>query len=184
LNERKYALFGLLGPLTVILFVLIAIIFAPWFSWLDNALSDLGNSIVHIETAPWFNFGLLLSGFFMILYSIMIFRKYAKFTSFFLVVTGFALQLIATFDEVYGSLHFLFSLLFFASLGFASTSYAVEKKSVVAIVALVIGAGSWILYYARMYSAGIAVPEAISAIATFAWIMLSALEIYLDKITG
>ena len=183
MNERKYALFGLLGPFTAILFVLIAIIFSPWFSWWDNALSDLGNSSVHIEAAPWFNFGLLLSGFFMILYSIMIFGKYAKCTSLLSVVAGLSLQLIGTFDEVYVSLHFLFSLLFFASLGFASTIYTVEKKSVVALVALVIGAGSWVLYGAGIYSTGIAVPEAISAIATFAWIMLSALQIYFDKLS-
>jgi hypothetical membrane protein len=183
MNERKYALFGLLGPSIVILFVLIAIIFAPWFSWWDNALSDLGHSSVHSETAPWFNFGLLLSGFFTILYSIMIFRKYYKFTSLFLVVAGFSLQLIATFDEVYSSLHFLVSVLFFAAIGFASTSYALEKKSFVAIVALVIGASSWVLYGAGIYNAGIAVPEAISAIATFAWVMLSALEIYFDEIS-
>jgi len=182
MNERNYALFGLLGPSTAIIFVLIAIIFSPWFSWWNNALSDLGHS-VHSEAAAWFNFGLLLSGFFMILYPSMIFRRHAKYTSYFLVVVGVSLQMIATFDEVYGSLHFLVSVLFFAALGFASTSYAVEKKSVIALVALIVGSASWILYGAKIVDIGIAVPEAISSIATFTWIMLSALGIQFAKIT-
>jgi hypothetical membrane protein len=182
LDERKYALFGLIGSLTAIFFVFVSIFLSPWFSWWNNALSDLGHSIKS-EAAPWFNFGLLLSGFFMILYPIIIFRKHARYTSFFLVVAGFSLQLIATFDEVYGSLHLLVSVLFFVALGLASTSFAVEKKSVVALLALVIGAGSWVLYDAEIYSAEVAVPEAISTIAAFVWIMLSALEIYFDKTT-
>jgi hypothetical membrane protein len=179
LNERKFALFGLVGPLIAILFVIIAIIFSPWFSWWDNALSDLGHSVQSLA-APWFNFGLLLSGFFIIFYSLMSFRGSAKYTSYFLVIGGLSLQLIATFDEVYGSLHFLVSVLFFAALGFASTSYTVERKSVVALVALVIGSASWVLYGVKLIDTGIAVPEALSAIAVFVWIILSALKIYLQ----
>jgi len=182
LSERNYTLFGLLGPLTAIFFVVISIILSPWFSWWSNALSDLGHS-VNSEVAPLFNFGLLLSGFFMIIYSITTFRNHAKYTSYFLVIVGLSLQLVATFDEVYGSLHFLVSVLFFAALGFASIIYAVEKRSVVAFAALIIGFGSWVLYGVGIYSAGIAVPETTSSMATFAWIMLSALRIYLDKLT-
>lgn len=182
MSERKYALFGFLGPLVAIFFVSVSIIFSPWFSWWSNALSDLGHS-VSSGAAPLFNFGLLLSGFFMILYSITAFKNHAKYTSYFLVIAGFSLQLTATFDEVYGSLHFLVSVLFFVALGFASIIYAVEKKSVVAFAALIIGVGSWVLYGAGIYSAGIAVPEIISSTAASAWMMLSAFRIFFDKST-
>lgn len=180
MSEKKHALFGLLGPSIALFFVLVSIIFSPWFSWWNNALSDLGHS-VYSEVAPLFNFGLLLSGFFMIFYSITAFRNHAKYASHFLVISGFCLQLIATFDEVYASLHFLVSVLFFVSLGFASIIYAAEKKSVAAYVALVLGFGSWVSYWAGIYTAGIAVPEAISSMAAFAWVMLSALRIYFDR---
>jgi hypothetical membrane protein len=182
LSERKYALFGILGPLIAIFFVLVSIIFSPWFSWWNNALSDLGNSDSS-EAAPLFNFGLLLTGFFMIIYSITAFRNHAKYTSYFLVIVGLFLQLVATFDEVYGSLHYLVSVLFFVALAFASIIYAAEKRSVVSFAALILGFGSWVLYWMGIYSAGIAVPEAISSMAVFAWIMLSALRIYFDKST-
>ena len=180
LRKQNYALFGLVGPLIAIFFIAVSIVLSPRFSWWSNALSDLGHS-VNSEVAPLFNFGLLLSGFFIILYSITSFRNHAKYTSYFLVLTGLSLQLVATFDEVYGSLHFQVSVLFFAALCFASISYVVEKRSVLAVTALVIGFSSWILYGLEIYSAGIAVPETISSMATVTWVMLSALRIYFTK---
>jgi hypothetical membrane protein len=180
LKERNFALFGLLGPLTAFFFIVLSILLSPWFSWWNNALSDLGHS-VNSDVAPLFNFGLLLSGFFTILYSILSFRNHAKYTSYFLVLAGLSLQLVATFDEVYGSLHFLVSVLFFAALCFASISYVIEKRSVIAFAALIIGLVSWILYGMEIYSAGIAVPEIISSMATSIWVMLSALRIYFTK---
>jgi len=186
LNERNYALLGILAPLIAIFFIALSIVLSPWFSWGSNALSDLGRSATadwapKSEVAPLFNFGLLLCGFLMILYSITCFRKYAKYTSYVLVIVGLSLQLVATFDEVYGAIHFLVSVLFFAALGLASLSYGVEKKSFLAFAALAIGAVSWILYGLDAYNAGIAVPETVSSIATVSWIMLSALRIYFKK---
>jgi len=187
LNERNYALLGILAPLIAIIFIAVSIVLSPWFSWGSNALSDLGRSAAtdgapKSEGAPLFNFGLLLSGFLTILYSITSFRSHAKYTSYLLVFVGLTLQLVATFDEVYGGLHFLVSVLFFAALGFASISYCVEKRSVLAFASLIIGSVSWILYGMEIYRAGIAVPETISSMATVTWVMLSALRIYFDKI--
>jgi hypothetical membrane protein len=182
LSEWRYALFGLIGPFTAIFFVSVSIIFSPWFSWGSNALSDLGHShSVYTDVAPLFNFGLLLSGFFITVYSVTTLRDYAKYTSYFLVIVGLSLQLIATFDEIYGSIHFAVSVLFFVGLGFASFIYGVEKRSIVAFAALIIGFGSWGLYGAETFSAGIAVPEAISSMAAFSWLMLSALRISLNR---
>jgi hypothetical membrane protein len=186
LSERNCALLGILAPLVAIFFIVVSIVLSPWFSWGSNALSDLGRSAAtdvapKSEVAPLFNFGLLLCGFLMILYSFTCFRKHAKYTSYVLVIVGLTLQLVATFDEVYGSLHFQVSVLFFMALGFASISYIVEKRSVLAFAALIIGSVSWILYGLEIYSAGIAVPETISSMATVTWVMLSALRLYFDK---
>lgn len=180
MNERKYTLLGVVGPLVAYFFIAVSIILSPWFSWSDNALSDLGHA-VRSDVAPLFNFGLLLAGFFIMIYSITAFRKHAKYTSYCLLISALLLQLIATFDEVYGSLHFSVSVLFFVSLGFASVIYTVERKSVVALAAFMIGLGSWILYSMGIYSSGIAVPETISSLAAISWVMLSALRIFLGK---
>jgi hypothetical membrane protein len=180
LNERNYALLGIVAPLVAVFFIAVSIVLSPWFSWGSNALSDLGHSVKR-EVAPLFNFGLLLCGFLMILYSFTSFRKHAKYTSYVLVIVGLTLQLVATFDEVYGALHFLVSVLFFAALGFASLSYAVEKRSVLAFAALAVGSVSWILYGLDIYSAGIAVPETVSSMAVVSWVVVSALRIYFQE---
>ena len=182
MNDRNYALFGLLGPLTALLFIGISIILSPWFSWGNNALSDLGHS-VSSDVAPLFNFGLLLSGFFTILYALTSFRNHAKYTSYFLMLTGLALQLVATFNEVYKPLHFQVSVLFFLTICFVSVSYIIEKRSVLAVAALIVGLVSWIMYGLEIISVGIAVPETVSAMATSIWVVRSALKIYFNKST-
>ena len=179
MNERNYALFGIFAPLIVSIFIAASIALSPWFSWGSNALSDLGHSAR--DVAPLFNFGLLLCGFLIIFYAITCFRSHAKYTSYFLIFSGLALQMVATFNEVYKPFHFQVSLLFFVSLGFASISYAVEKRSVLAVIALFVGFASWILYGLEIYSVGIAVPETVSSMAIVTWVMLSALRIYFDK---
>ena len=180
MNERNYALLGLAAPLIAIIFIAVSIALSPWFNWGTDALSDLGHSIDR-DVAPLFNFGLLLSGFLTIVFSVKSFKNHAKYTSYFLTLVGVALQLVATFDEVYKPLHFQVSVLFFASLGFVSISYFVEKRSILAFATLIIGAVSWILYGLEIYSSGIAVPETISSMATVTWVMLTALKIYLCK---
>ena len=173
--KQKYAFFGLLGPLIGIFFVLLSILLSPWFSWWNNALSDLGHSI-NSEVAPLFNFGLILSGFFIMFYAITSLKYHAKYTSYILVMAGLTLQLVATFNEVYGFLHFLVSVLFFITIGLASIIYAIEKRSVLAFAALIIVLSSWTLYWFETYSGGIAIPEMISSTATSSWILLSALR--------
>lgn len=180
MSERKYALFGVAGPLIAYFFITVSIVLSPWFSWSYNALSDLGHA-VNSDVAPLFNFGLLLAGFFLIIYSITAFRKHAKYASYCLLISALLLQLVATFNELYGSLHFYVSVLFFVSLGFASLVYTVERKSAAALTAFMIGLGSGILYSTEIYSAGIAVPETISSLAAISWIMLSAFGIFFGK---
>ncbi|PVX24897.1 MAG: hypothetical protein CW716_09180 [Candidatus Bathyarchaeum sp.] len=179
-HKQKTALLGVVAPLIATIFIGISIGLSPWFAWEDNALSDLGHSI-NSEVAALFNFGLLLTGFCLIMYSITCFRQHAKYTSYSLIIAGFALQLVATFNEVYKPFHFLVSVLFFLSLAISCIIFAIEKRSVLAATAFVFGIVSWILYGLDIYSSGIAVPEALSALAVSSWVMLSAFRIYSDN---
>src|SRR3972149_1819637 len=58
---------GILAPLFGFIFVGLAIASYPQFSWVDNALSDLG--VVPGATSALFNFGLYLSGLFFFIFS-------------------------------------------------------------------------------------------------------------------
>ncbi len=180
MNERVYALFGVAGPLLAYISIGISILLSPWFDWKQNALSDLGHAITS-KVSPIFNFGLLLTGFLTIIFVVTIFKKHAKYASICLIISSILLQLVATFDEVYGLLHHNLSVLFFISIGITSTVYAFERKSSLAAAVFIIVLSSWILYFAKIYSAGIVVPEIISSIAVSSWIMYSAIKIYLGK---
>lgn len=179
MNEKTYALFGVIGSLLAYFSIGVSIALSPWFSWETNALSDLGHA-VNSGVAPIFNFGLLLSGFFITIYAVKVLKGYARWTCYSLVTSAFALQLVAVFDEVYGLLHLVVSVLFFISLGVTSLLYAAERKSYSAVVAFTIGLISWIFYWTEIYSTGVAVPETISSIAALAWIIPSALRIYMN----
>ena len=179
-NEKIYASLGFIAPFVTYLSIGVSIMFSPWFSWQRNALSDLGHS-VKSPVAPIFNLGLLLTGFLIIMYTVTVFKKHAKYTSICLVASAIILQLVATFDEVYGSLHGIVAVLFFVSIWVTSVVNAVEKRSPLALIAFIVGIGSWIMYGMKVYSAGIAVPEIISFAAVASLLQLSAIKIYLRK---
>jgi hypothetical membrane protein len=177
MNERTYALFGVIGPLMAYVFIGFSIASAPWFSWWNNALSDLGHA-VKSEVAQYYNFGLAAAGLLVLIYAATAFRKHARYTSLWLAATAFLVLLVAVFDEVYGFLHTVVSVLLFVTMIVASIVYAIEKKSILGMASFIIGLSSWILYWTGSYSAGIAVPETISATAATSWVVISAFKMY------
>jgi len=179
MNEKHYSLFGVAGAIVPCIFIAVSILLSPWFSWQRNALSDLGHT-TRSSVAPVFNFGLLLGGVLILIYATMMYRRTTKYTSTCLGVAAVALQLVAAFNEVYGGLHFIVSVLFFVSIGVFALVYSLEKKSYLGIPVFVIGLVSWGAH-GRLYSAGIAVPETISSLACVTLVIYSALQIYLGK---
>jgi len=154
--------------------------FSPWFSWQRNALSDLGHSAKSL-VAPIFNLGLLLTGFLIIMYTVTVFKKHAKYTSICLIASAIILQLVATFDEVYGSLHNVVSVLFFVSIWITSVVNPIEKKSLLALMVFIVSLVSWILYGKKVYRTEITVPEIISFVAIVSLLQLSTIKIYFGK---
>ena len=180
MKAKIYTLFGIIGPLLAYLSIGVSISGSPWFSWYKNALSDLGHS-VKSEVAPIFNGGLMIAGFMIVIYAITTFRIYAKYSSYFMVSSAFFLQLVATFDEVYGPLHTLISILFFISIGMVSISYAIEKKSVFSVIIFILSLFSWLLYGVQKNVVGIALPEIIASLAVTLLLFTSAIRLYLRE---
>jgi len=179
-KEKNYALLGIIAPFVTYCSIAISILYTPWFSWQRNALSDLGHSI-NSTVAPIFNLGLFVTGFIVIIYSMTILKTRAKYTSVCLIASAILLQLVATFDEVYGSLHGLVAVLFFLSIWSTSIVNAIEKKSLLPLTAFLVGLSSFALFEMNVYSSGIAVPEIISFGAVATVIQISAIKTYLKK---
>jgi hypothetical membrane protein len=179
MEERVYALFGVFGPLMVYVSIALSLVLSPWFNWKTNALSDLGHA-VNSHVASIFNFGLLLAGFLLMIYATTVFKKHAKYSSFCLLVSTFLVQLLAAFNEVYGSIHYVVAVPHFVMLSLTSIVYTVEKRSAVALITFIIVMFSWLLYGLNIFNIGIAVPETVSKLVV-AWIMYSAIKIYISK---
>jgi hypothetical membrane protein len=179
MEKRFYALFGILGPLVVYASIAVSLVLSPGFSWENSALSDLGHA-TESNVAPIFNLGLLLAGFLLMIYALTAFKKHAKYSSICLLASTFLIQLLAAFNEVYGSLHYAIAVPHFVMLSVTSIVYTVEKRSAVALTTFLIVLGSWMLYSLNIFNIGIAVPETISKLVV-AWIMYSAIKIYINK---
>ena len=179
MNERIYALFGVFGPLLVYSSLVLSLALSPWFSWETNALSDLGYA-GNSDVSPIFNFGLLLAGFLMMVFALTVFRKHAKYSSFCLLFSTFLVQLLAVFNAIYGSLHYLAAVLHFSMLSITSIVYTIEKRSAFALATFVIVIFSWLIFASNTFNIGIAIPEMVSKLV-LVWIMYSAIKIYLKN---
>ena len=179
MEERVYALFGVFGPLLVYSSIAVSLIFSPWFNWETNALSDMGRSVTG-STAFIFNLGLLLAGFFLLVYSLTAFKKHAKYSSYCLLVSSFFVQLIAVFNETYGQIHYAVAVPHFLMLSLTSIVYSVEKRSTFALVTFLVVMFSWLIYSLNVLNIGIAIPEIISKFIVV-WIIFSAIQIYRGK---
>jgi len=60
--------YGVVGPLIILAFILVAISQSSWFSWTENSLSDLGAS--RDAAAALFNSGLIIGGVLITLFGI------------------------------------------------------------------------------------------------------------------
>lgn len=179
MKEKTYALLGVAGPLLVYLSIIVSLALSPWFSWETNMLSDLGDAI-NSEVALIFNGGLLLAGFFLLIYALTAFRKHAKYSSYCLLVSTFFVQLLATFNDAYGALHYAAAVPHFLMLSATSLVYSYEKRSAFALATFAVVMFTWLIYGLNIFSIGIAVPETVSKLVLL-WIMYSGIKIYLGK---
>ncbi len=167
---------GLASFLLPLSMVFTSIFLSPWFSWMSNALSDLGHS-VRSPVAPIFNFGLVTGGLLLLIYSVNYMSKRFPLTAKLVAVASYFLILIGTFDEVYGALHFIVSLIFFLALAIASLAYSFEGKSNYPVVIAVIIAAVWAIQLSGLCSCGAAIPEIISIFVTLVWFFDSMVKL-------
>jgi len=167
-NALKWSYTGPLAVASIYSTIFISISISPWFNWLENALSDLGN--LRNPSAPFFNGGLLISGLLIFAYSIKGFNIKTPLTAKFLALTGASLQLVGVFCENYGRIHFYVSILLFLLLLLTGLSYFYETKSRLALLIL-LAVPFWWLHFNNVAFPGAAVPELISSLLTLPWLI-------------
>lgn len=174
---RKLRYLGLAAPAVALVSIAVSIILSPGFSFTDNALSDLG---VWGDHGVIFNAGLAISGSMVLVFSAGSFRRTRgpwKSIPASTILVGTFLALVGIFNENFGRIHFLFSVLFFISLAFVillSISLLIHAKQYLpaAIFSfLFLGAAvSWLLPLMDIVR-NVAIPETISALVGCIWLV-------------
>ena len=193
LAMERPKLLGCLAPIICLLCIAVAILLSPWFDWVTNALSDLGNYGNGLIPAIVFNIGLVLTGilelYFIQWFTRRLSRIIAKLAMAPFAVASVFLILIGIMSENTGdihfivtvSIHFVVSVGFFLSFPFAMWIMSVElarHRSLLwfALISFVLPFFSvyvwWITFASTAPWTGMAIPEILTAITAIGWIWL------------
>ncbi len=153
---------ALLSPIIGLGLVFASIAISPWFNLWENALSDLGK--MGRPSAAIFNLGLASSGFLMS--STLLISCLDNKRKIVLFLTGDFLVLVGVYNESYGSIHFIVSVLFFIGLMTYLFTTGIYDRSILRIIIGLSHMAVWIAYFAAGIPSGAAIPE-LYAVTTF-----------------
>ena len=173
---------GIVAPFITFSLILLAISQASWFSWTENALSDLG---VEGVSSILFNSSLIIGGVLNSIFSFSLVQKhgktgFGKAGAYLYLIDAIFLSLIGIFPETYGRLHFYVSVGFFVFLPVSLLLIAIHFLCLFGtrawgfftILISVITIIPWSLTWS-----GVAIPEIISASAGAVWSVMQAYTI-------
>ncbi len=164
---------GLIGPLIGLILIFVAAAVSHWFSFWDNALSDLGR--MDRSSAPLFNLGLGVSGY--TLSSVIAVKHLRRVARIILFVTGLFLVLVGVYNESYGALHFVVSVLFFIGLMTYLFYTGIIDKSYSRILVATSHIIVWTIHFALHYPPGIALPELYAVLSFLYFYVMDVLSI-------
>lgn len=181
---RLVAFCGIISPIITFVLISLAIFNTSWFSWTENALSDLG--VEGIE-ATLFNSGLILGGILYIPFALGIERFFrnqtlGKIGASILLLADVLLIAIGIFPETApNKIHLYVSVGFFLSLalslliqGTAMIQTPAERKlGTFTMLIVIIGLAPWILHPWK----GVAIPELIAALAATIWSCVMSMKL-------
>ncbi len=175
-----------LAPIVGFSSILLAIVYSPWFSWEDNALSDLG---VSGQGSLIFNVGLIVTGIITLLFAAGLWASFGgvnlgRTGAALLALDGLFLSSIGLFPETSGRIHLYVSICFFATLGVALLVMSVHlfrdvKTRLFGLATLglvAVGTTGWLAPHT-----GEAIPEAISGLVASIWTVLAGQRLIAKK---
>lgn len=170
---------GILSPLTAFTLILLAITSYPQFSWIENALSDLG--VQEGVTAILFNSGLVTGGILALTFAFGLFKilgdkALGKVGTFSFILAALALTLIGVFPENIKPTHYYTSVMFFTLFPISALIIGVTfllkadlKMGFFAFLAASVAMAVWVIHWTVGFDSNVAIPETLSAIPASAW---------------
>lgn len=177
---------GILSPVIAFFLISLAILVSPWWTWTENALSDLGVDGVN---AVLFNSGLILGAILYFIFSLgglkQFFQNQAigRIGVFFLMLVAVFMFLIGVFPEQTPyHLHVIVSVGFFVTLVLSLLILAIamlripseRKLGVFTMLLAIIALLPWVVPNPWK---GVAIPELIAAVAGAIWSITMSLKL-------
>jgi hypothetical membrane protein len=182
---RLAGLAGILAPVITLTLIFVSIAMSPWFSWHDNALSDMG-----VSTTPNpFNAALLIGGLAYLVFVIGFVRWHrapsllAKIAGLLLAAGGIGLTLVAVLTEEAGRIHYAVAATYFLATPLAYELFGIDllKRGQKVSGILTIAAGlAALVMIAFVPHKRIAVPEILAAVIIAAWTFAIGVQMLIE----
>ena len=198
-----HTLVGFISPLIALSTIIIAIILSPFFTWEDNALSDLGHYTRtdlgpnQFTVAVIYNAGLILTSVLMLYFAFSLFKGLndlpTKVGIFILSIACMFLLLIGIFTENAGSIHFWVSVGFFFTFPFAMWAIAIgwfrfsdlRWFSIISFLLPFLSLYIWPAFFAGALPwTGEAIPEIVTALSAIGWTWVINYLQYKEKLVN
>jgi hypothetical membrane protein len=186
-RQRRSGLYGLFATVLVFSCILSAIATYSKFSWVNNALSDLG---VQAGITPFlFNGGLVVSGLLYIVFAFglktIVGKSFVgKLGNILFIFACVSLVAIGIFNENFKPTHYLVSVAFFVLLPISLFAIMVglwlNGQKTLSAFTLGIGlvaSAPWVLQFSLNYVPNVAIPEFLSGIAGAVWVVVISLRV-------
>jgi hypothetical membrane protein len=189
LSAKITATCGILGILILYIFIFAAILVSPWFSWTNNALSDLGN--ITRNSSPIFNVGLVVSGIVIAVFPLGLRARtrtsaleHSGTLAF--LVAAIALIGVGIFPENYimehvitaGTMFLLNTVgLFLFGVAFIRS----ESMRVLGVVSVLLGVASAVIWV-PIWGRGIAIPEMIASVAVYILFLVLSFRLFSGRV--
>ena len=182
---RLAGLGGMLTPIFTLTLIFVSIALSPWFSWHDNALSDMGVNAV----APLFNGALLIGGSLYFVFVIGFLRwrglrsTLAQLAAVAMISGGLGLCLIGIFTEHAGRIHYYVSATYFLATPLAyalfGTDWIQQGNRLMGWLSIAAGITAFLMIAAVPHKR-IAVPEILAALTMGMWTFAVGLKMLLE----
>jgi hypothetical membrane protein len=189
LDPKVAGICGILGQSFTFICIFLAISVSPWFSWTNNALSNLGD-LTRPTSAPIFNIGLIVGGILTAIFALGLSMK-TKTNTLGLVATillfacGLGMIGVGIFPENYPLPHVISAMTIFVPITASLLLFAVAQlrgKSMMTfgVVSLALGLVGFVNWFMPWGNA-IAVWEMVAVIPGYIWSLIASAMLLTDR---
>jgi hypothetical membrane protein len=189
LNLRVAGTCGILGQSIALFGILLAISISPWFSWTDDALSDLG-SLASPDSARIFNTGLIVGGIITFIFAIGLSAK-TKHSALGLTATILLFAScsgtigVGLFPEDYPIPHVASATLSFVPLTFSLLMFGylqlhTKQMKKLGATSIMLGLGTIVSWFIPL-GYFVATLEMIAFICGYVWLLITSARLIASK---